>query len=239
MDNKWCLYVHTVPKEISGHPYDKYYVGITSQKPEARWGCNGCRYKNIHFYNAIHKYGWNNIKHEIVFSNLSKAEAEQKEIEYIAKLKSNYKEHGYNISPGGDGGNRKPTTPVKQYTLDGTFVREWASASEAARTLGIDRTFITRSAKHRKKTHGFMFCYANEILTKPYKRINQRTVCKFDMDGSFLCAYNSVEEASKIENIGKDSILKCVSHKNKTAFGYKWEYEDYLLEKGIMYICGI
>ena len=34
----YIVYLHTVPKEISGYDYDKYYVGITGTKPEARWG---------------------------------------------------------------------------------------------------------------------------------------------------------------------------------------------------------
>ena len=47
------------------------------------------------------KYGWKNIKHEILFKNLNKEEAEQKEIELIAKYKSNQIEFGYNIANGG------------------------------------------------------------------------------------------------------------------------------------------
>ena len=29
-DNQWTVYVHIVPKELSGYKNDKYYVGITS-----------------------------------------------------------------------------------------------------------------------------------------------------------------------------------------------------------------
>ena len=76
-ERKWTVYIHTVPKELSGYEYDKYYVGITSQKPERRWGYNGSRYDDRHpyFKNAIQKYGWNNIKHDIIKENLTKDEA--------------------------------------------------------------------------------------------------------------------------------------------------------------------
>lgn len=56
---RWILYRHTSP---SG----KVYIGITSKSVNKRW--NGGRgYKTcIYFYNAILKYGWDNIKHELM-----------------------------------------------------------------------------------------------------------------------------------------------------------------------------
>ena len=90
----YTVYMHIFPNS-------KKYIGITKQKPKKRWN-NGKGYKhNNYIQNAIQKYGWNNIKHKILFSNLTKEEAEQKEIELIAKYKSNDKNYGYNIENGG------------------------------------------------------------------------------------------------------------------------------------------
>lgn len=64
----YCVYLHTSPT-------NKYYVGITKQNPLKRWA-NGRGYcKNKHFYNAILKYGWDNFKHEIIFSGITKTDA--------------------------------------------------------------------------------------------------------------------------------------------------------------------
>lgn len=83
-------------------PSDKVYVGITSQKPEARW-FNGRGYcYNTHFYNAILKYGWDNFQHIIVEENLSQEKACELEIDLIKKYKSNNPKYGYNHSTGGD-----------------------------------------------------------------------------------------------------------------------------------------
>ena len=91
----YTVYLHTSP---SG----KYYVGITSLKPTIRWK-NGHGYKsNQHFSRAIEKYGWDNFKHEILYTNITKEEAEQKEIELIAELRSNERKYGYNIDNGGN-----------------------------------------------------------------------------------------------------------------------------------------
>lgn len=98
MDNTekiYCVYKHTSP---SG----KVYIGITCQKPEKRWN-NGNGYKhNEYFWRAIQKYGWDNFEHEILFSDLSKEEAQVKEKNLINKYKSNIPEFGYNISSGGE-----------------------------------------------------------------------------------------------------------------------------------------
>lgn len=94
-ENNYCVYKHTSP---SG----KVYIGITSQEPERRWQ-NGFGYHhNKHFTNAINQYGWENFTHEILFTNLSKEEACQKEIELIEFYKSNQREFGYNNSHGGE-----------------------------------------------------------------------------------------------------------------------------------------
>lgn len=90
---KYCVYIHTTPN-------NKRYVGI-SQNYIKRWK-NGVGYKkNKHFYSAIEKYGWDNIKHEIVAEGLSLAEAERMEIELIKKYQSNNREFGYNNAEGG------------------------------------------------------------------------------------------------------------------------------------------
>ena len=53
-------------------------------------------------YNAIKKYGWENVKHEILYKNLTKEEAEQKEIELIKFYNSTDDNFGYNIEKGGN-----------------------------------------------------------------------------------------------------------------------------------------
>lgn len=46
--------------------------------------------------------GWENIKHEILFTGLSKQDAIQKEIQMIKQYKSNDKRFGYNATFGGE-----------------------------------------------------------------------------------------------------------------------------------------
>lgn len=90
---KYCVYKHTTPN-------GKVYIGQTCREPNIRWA-NGFGYRHQMFYNAIQKYGWDKIIHEILFEGLSKEEANQKEIELIAYYDSTNPEKGYNIAFGG------------------------------------------------------------------------------------------------------------------------------------------
>lgn len=70
----WTVYKHT--NKING----KSYIGITSRKPEQRWGKNGINYGSVNkthgcFYDAILKYGWDNFTHDILVEGLSYDEA--------------------------------------------------------------------------------------------------------------------------------------------------------------------
>lgn len=94
----FCVYKHTSPN-------GKVYIGITSLNPIRRWN-NGKGYSSQpYFFRAILKYGWDNFNHEILFSDLTKEEACQKEVELIKSYKSNGSKYGYNISSGGECSN--------------------------------------------------------------------------------------------------------------------------------------
>lgn len=82
-------------------PNGKKYIGITKQKVEKRWLKGNGYKKNKYMFRAIQKYGWDNIKHIILYDNLTKEEAEQKEVELISNYKSNKRKFGYNIENGG------------------------------------------------------------------------------------------------------------------------------------------
>lgn len=85
-------------------PANKYYIGITSQLCTKRWGVNGKNYnRHPYFYNAILKYGWDNIDHIILFENLSEKEAKQYEQDLIKFFNTNSSNFGYNLTYGGNG----------------------------------------------------------------------------------------------------------------------------------------
>lgn len=96
---QWTVYVHEFPN-------GKRYVGVTSQNPpELRWRSNGEGYNNQGYISrAIKKYGWNNVRHEILLQTSSESEAFEEEKRLISEYKTNDRNYGYNISSGGEAG---------------------------------------------------------------------------------------------------------------------------------------
>lgn len=81
-------------------PNGKKYIGITCQKPEARWK-KGNGYAGQYVYKFICEYGWENISHIILKKDMSEDEALNFESEMIKKYDSI--KNGYNIAEYGDG----------------------------------------------------------------------------------------------------------------------------------------
>lgn len=80
---------------------NKVYIGQTCQKTRQRWNYGGGYRHNAHFYAAIKKYGWNNFKHEILFTNLTKQQADELERQLIAEYNACDSQYGYNVARGG------------------------------------------------------------------------------------------------------------------------------------------
>lgn len=159
----WKVYIHIIPKEISEYNYNKYYVGITKQNPKARWE-KGNGYKKGYsksgtpFYNAIQKYGWDNIKHIVVAKDLTQEDACFIEQELIKILKSHIRDgYGYNATLGGQAStgfkhsqltknilSKKSKERQKKYSIHplcisiyqfsdlGEFIKKYSSYKEAA-----------------------------------------------------------------------------------------------------------
>ena len=91
----YFVYMHKLPN-------GKVYIGITGKEnPKDRWQ-NGYGYRNNkRFFNAIIKYGWDNIEHLILAEKLSLEEAEKMEVELIRIYDSSNQLKGYNIAKGG------------------------------------------------------------------------------------------------------------------------------------------
>jgi len=101
----WCLYEHVFPN-------GKKYIGI-SKDPEKRWR-NGSGYESqSKIANAIKRYGWENVKHNIIMDGLTKEQAERLEQYLIAELKTI--PNGYNTAKGGSAVNGTYLAP---YILD-------------------------------------------------------------------------------------------------------------------------
>lgn len=211
--NKYSVYMHTSPN-------GKKYIGITSIKPHRRWA-NGSGYRpNEHFTSAILKYGWVNFKHEILFTGLTKEEAEQKEIELIAKFKSDDRKFGYNIESGGALG-----------------VEVSNETREKLRRLSTGRKATEETKKKMSESHKGEKCYwFGKHLSKEVKeklsKIHEKAVIQFDIKGNKIRKHESMTKAAKYFGVTRQAIYSCVIGKSKTACGFIWKLEGGKCEKG-------
>ena len=205
-DKKYCVYRYTSP---SG----KFYIGLTGRTLSERAGENGVKYHGCPFFwSAIQKYGFENFKREILFNNLTKEEAEQKEIEMIAKYKSNQKEYGYNIAIGGESNVGFKHTDQWKEKLRATNTGEGNPFYGQKHTTETKKR-MSDAAKNRTQEH-----------RDKLRKAKSKKVCQVDINtGVILAIYPSVKEATK--STGITHISEVCLGKNKSAGGYKWVYK--------------
>jgi hypothetical protein len=240
---EYYLYVHINKLNF------KSYIGITRRNPIYRWGKNGYYYKTQYFGRVIKKYFWVGFYHDVLYSNLTKLEAETLEYILIKKLHLNDKRFGYNIDNGGTSKGKvglktkqkmsdNISKKVNQYSLDGTYLNTYKGAKEAMKITGVDKSAISMVCSKKRISAGeFLWCFegdhpnielANKNINKILNR-KEKKISKYDLNGSIVNKYNSLTEASKsidgsINHIG--NISSCCNGKQRTSYGYIWRYID-------------
>ncbi len=111
-------------------PNGKKYCGQTKRTLERRAGTDGIHYKKSpKVYNAIQKFGWDNVVKTIIADYDTKEEADVKEIETIANLHLQDDRFGYNISKGGDGVDSETSSKTSKEHWQNPEFREKVSNS--------------------------------------------------------------------------------------------------------------
>lgn len=227
-EKTYCVYKHISP---SG----KVYIGITSQKPEYRWD-NGNGYKrNVYFYNSIQKYGWNNFKHEILFTNLTKAEACSKEKELIVLYDSNNRNKGYNLSVGGElsalGAILSDETRRKMSesrTGEKNHFYGKHHSEETKKLISDKAKKRTRSEESKRKTSKTLkgHIVSEETRKKISNSHSKKPVVQLNQNHNIVATYISIMEAHRQTGIRHAGIIACCRYKQKTAGGFIWRYKE-------------
>ena len=183
----YCVYRHTTPS-------NKVYIGITKQKPQDRWQGGRGYVKNIVFYRAIEKYGWDNIKHEILLDGLTLEEAKQAEVELIAEHNATDRRYGYNITAGGDHVISRPHTEEEKQAARERFLGinnpkarpvicletldVYETQTEAARATGATKISecCQRAYKHRTSGGYHWAYYDPEMDDDDYRDLLKRYI---------------------------------------------------------------
>ena len=199
-------------------PNGKVYIGQTCQKPEYRWNY-GKGYKTSPFiFNAINKYGWDNIEHQILFSNLDQLNADIIEEDLIYYYKQIGK--SYNLANGG------------------SVNRGWKMSEEAKEKLRIISTGRTMSDEAKEKIRKSKLGENNpnygkspsketrQKLSKALKGKGAKKVKQIDPEsGEVVKIWNSQIEACEFYN-GNPGLISDAIRRNSLTKGYYWKFED-------------
>lgn len=205
---RYVVYMHVFPN-------GKRYVGITGRPVEKRWK-RGRNYRNnIYFTRAVEKYGWDNIEHIIVESDLTKQAAEDKERMLIAYFGSNDPKKGYNITSGGECAGklsietRKKISEARKRQFDDPEFRK--KMSECHKGITPPNKGIPMSEEQKKKV----------------------SLAKMGCEGhgkrKILCVetgivYESLTQASKETGANMGKLVDVCKGHRKTTKGFHWEY---------------
>ena len=199
-ENNWCVYKHI--NTING----KVYIGITCQPPEKRWK-NGNGYtQNKYFFNSIKKYGWENFKHEIIKTKVSKIEACNTEKELIEKYNC-IAPNGYNLSSGGE------------------------IPSKGCIRTKENRKRISESLKTFRKNNPHYLDNVSDRVYSGLRKSNKeksKAVNCYDLHGNYISTYQSSCEAYEKTGAPQPHILKCCKRYSgfKSCHGYQWRFID-------------
>ena len=150
------------------------------------------------------------------------------------------------------GDNAPNARDVAVFDLDGKRVATFTCISYAALAYGIRRgTLITHLRKGTGTCHNLIFRYVDDVgdcsqlspdeiyyphekrsLRRPHEpkrkgnyTNEKRPVCKYSLDGKFICRYGSVKEAALANGIGYSALSFCVCHNRFSSGGFRWRYD--------------
>ena len=199
-------------------PNGKSYIGITCVKPYYyRWRAGSSYSQQPKVHNAIRKYGWENIRHELLYENLTQVEANRIEQAMIAKYDS--VKNGYNVSIGGGGTYGIPCSAETKLKI--------GKANKGKPWNGYDHF-----AKYRKE-HG-AWNKGGHLTPEQYRKIveERRARCNKPISAydpitlKCILHFDSCVNAAKELNVLAQEISRCARGHRKTSHGYIWRYDD-------------
>lgn len=210
-ETPYCIYKHTSP---SG----KVYIGKTCRENlQKRFLHEGIGYRECsYFWKAIQKYGWDNIKHEILIEGLTKIQADEYEKMFIKEYKK--LKISYNLTEGGDGSSGTSFNSgriliykdneikrINKELLEEYFLLGWSRGYPQSVKNKISETHKVRP---NKNTLGKKSIYKGDLM----KKVNPSELSEYLNNGWELGI------PPNLKNKIKNAVDSTISKKGKTVW---------------------
>ncbi len=246
--------VYSIVNKINGKEYIGQSIDIERRWKQHRYGKG-----SLILTNAIKKYGLNNFEFEILETINIENKEKNNIIQELTILEQKWfeikkpflPEKGYNIqktskpnlTPSKDKNfgekiskikidNNHTGKPLKQYELNGNFIKLWKSAAEVERCLGFKAENISACCLRKTKTsNNFIWRFEFDLITdldlnKLMKREKPliKKIRQVDLNGKLIKIWDSLKQLvneSEFDNRGVKNTCNGLRNNYK---GYKWEW---------------
>ncbi len=226
MANKNYKPIKCIYKIVS--PSGKVYIGQTSnlQKRMSRYRTNSCKSQKM-LYNSLVKYGFDNHLINVVY--LCDNDEILNEVEIFFINKYNSFKNGLNLTSGGRSkwvmsDDVKEILRIKSTGNKNRLghTNKWGRHTDEAKKLMseiIKERFIKNGGSHWKGRN------QTKEHSKKIAEAKFKPVIKFDLDGNFICEYESLTMASKDNEINLSNLSRCCRNKRATCGGFRWSFK--------------
>ena len=124
---------------------------------------------------------------------------------------------------------------VKQFDLNGNFIKEYGTITQASKETGIGLARISDVARGNRKTAGgFKWEFSNDKHIRhtrkpayhPENDKNRKSIIQYRLDGTFVREYPGIAEATRQNNFNhRTNIISNLKGRTKSAYGFIWKYK--------------
>ena len=224
-EGKYVVYLITFPN-------NKKYCGYSSNL-KRRWRSENKYHTQPAIYRAIKKYGWNNLKKEVLYIFDNAEDALKQEAICIEEMDLLNPDKGYNLVPGGN----VPPHGSQYLTEEGRKKLQEHGRQLAQEVWGNPEKAAYARQRMKEETHKKRMLLSKEELKEKYGKHNigkmppnAKAILQIDLvTDEILNEYpNSIHAARAIglEASASANLRRNANGKGKQAYGYKWRWKD-------------
>ena len=209
---------YTVYKLTS--PEGKVYIGCTGLKVRQRWDNGRAYWRHVPIGEAIARYGWDNMKKEVLCEKLTREGAESLEEWFINYYDSRNPEKGYNRFTGGARKGAKQSELSKIRNRNTQLIRHNRNPEICMQYSEKNKAYFRAHPESRKKISAQMSAYLRSPEGRKFVEANGKPKpVRCVETGAVFRSQKAAERAT-----GFSGIHKACSGIQTMSGGYHWEY---------------